>query len=132
MTVSTVRYHLLDPVAFSLALVLAPLLVAVVFFWVILIPVFAVPFGMPVYLIFGTPMLLILVTRIPVTPWHFGLCGFALELALVLFHAATEHLIDYDYDLGVLLLWGLPIAPLWTATFARLYRYFYNSIYRAL
>ena len=132
MTVSFERYPLLDPVAFSLALFLAPLLVALLFFWVALIPVFAVPFGMPVYLIFATPMLLVLVTRIPVTPWHFGLCGFALELALMLFHAATEHLILYDRGLDVLLLWGLPIAPLWTATFARLYRYFYNAIYRAL
>lgn len=51
--------YAIDPVAFFLALIAAPLWVALLFCWVVLIPVFAVLFGGLFYLVLGTPVLLV-------------------------------------------------------------------------
>lgn len=51
--------YAIDPVAFFFALICAPLLVAVLFCWIVAIPVFAIFFGGPFYLVFGTPVLLV-------------------------------------------------------------------------
>lgn len=51
--------YAIDPVAFAIALIGAPLLVALLFFWILLIPVFALLFGGIPYLVLGTPVLLI-------------------------------------------------------------------------
>ncbi|MEM8578201.1 MAG: hypothetical protein AAGF60_10145 [Pseudomonadota bacterium] len=50
--------YLVDPVAFFIALIGAPLLVTLASFWLFLIPVFALVLGGPIYLILGTPLLL--------------------------------------------------------------------------
>lgn len=51
--------YVIDPVAFGIALFGAPLMVAVLGFWALFIPIFALAFGGPVYLLLGTPALLI-------------------------------------------------------------------------
>jgi len=50
--------HLVDPVAFVLAMVGGPVVVAVTCFWLVFIPVFALILGGPLYVIVGTPVLL--------------------------------------------------------------------------
>lgn len=50
--------YAIDPVAFFFALICAPLLVALLGFWIVLIPVFAVFIGGLPYLILGTPALM--------------------------------------------------------------------------
>ena len=51
--------YLIDPVAFFIALFGAPLLVALLGFWAFFIPIFALVFGGPIYLLLATPALLI-------------------------------------------------------------------------
>ncbi len=57
------RWRPVDPVAFTVALIGAPLAVTVATCWLI-VPLFALVFGGPLYLIFGAPILFV----------YFGLC----------------------------------------------------------
>lgn len=50
--------YIIDPVAFFVALIFGPLVFTALTFWALFIPVFALGFGFPVYLIVGTPVLL--------------------------------------------------------------------------
>jgi hypothetical protein len=131
MTSNPENPRLFDPLAFTLALVLAPFLSALLFCWVLLIPVGAL-IGMPVYLISATPLLLVLVGRAPLTFWHFAMAGFALEVALFVMANLLHHAWKPAPDLLIFLGFGLPIAPLWTGMFARLYSRFYNPVYRVM
>lgn len=54
---------LVDPVAFTLALVGAPLIAGIIGAPLLLIPSFAVLFGGPLYLLFGTPLLWMAIRR---------------------------------------------------------------------
>jgi hypothetical protein len=120
----------LDPVAFVLALVLAPLVVALLFCWALLIPVLAVIFGGVPYLVFGTPVLLWLATRVPLHAGRLALVGMGVQgLFLVclavwgrLAHPEAEGLVVF-YGL-----FGLPMAALWFAAFAVLYRRFWRPV----
>ncbi|NHX28303.1 hypothetical protein HA397_30675, partial [Escherichia coli] len=66
MTATSVLYppprapalHPVNATSFALAIVLAPIWVAILFFWVLLIPVFAVSFGALPYLLTAPPILL--------------------------------------------------------------------------
>lgn len=51
--------YLVDPVAFVIALIGGPLLITAATFWMLFIPVGALIMGGPVYLVIGTPLLLI-------------------------------------------------------------------------
>ena len=54
---NTQNRYLIDPTAFFAALILAPLLVALLGFWIVLIPVVAVILGGLPYLLVGGPLL---------------------------------------------------------------------------
>lgn len=120
----------LDPLAFVLALVLAPLLVALVFFWALLIPVFAVIFGGLPYLVFGTPVLLWLATRAPLRPGRYALVGMGVH-GLFLACLAVWSLQAQPDPRPMLAFFGgfgLPMAALWFAAFALLYRRFWRPV----
>lgn len=113
-----------DPMAFVLALIGAPILVAVFGFWLLLIPVFAVVFGGPVYLVFGTPVFLWMVTRYPPDARIYAFAGFLLQSFLIAvlvgyMEIADQWHLDEVFELS---LFGLAFAPVWAAVFAKLYR----------
>jgi hypothetical protein len=118
----------LDPVAFAGALVLAPLLVALLFFWALLIPVFAVAFGAIPYLVFGTPVLLWMVTRYPLQPEPFCLGGLAAlaGFAVVLFSVELLQPDVLGSGIEVFVAWGVPFAATWFVAFAKIYGRFYR------
>ena len=129
MTAELETRPLLDPVAFVGALLLAPLMVAALFFWVILIPVAAVILGGLPYLIFGGPVFLWMVTRYPPDFGTFAIGGLAAHLLFVLCFALWGFA-DTGRDddmLGFLALWGVPFSLGWGGTFGWLYASFYRS-----
>ena len=126
--------------AFAGALVLTPLVVALLFFWLLLIPVFAVVIGAVPYLVFGTPVLLWMVARYPLDEDVFAYGGMAAYLVFVLFSSASLALSmkgmsgqnDFPMVVSMLIIFvpGLFFAGSWFAAFSRLYRRFYRPITR--
>jgi hypothetical protein len=117
-----------DVIAFVGALVLAPVAVTALSFFLV-IPLFALPLGGPIYLIIGTPILLWMVGRYPPQAWRFALAGFLANLTLCALVFAADRFIPSLAETGFgenlyLALWGLVFAPIWAAAFALLYRRF--------
>jgi hypothetical protein len=125
----------LNPVAFAMALVAAPILVTLCTFWIAFIPVFALIFGGPVYLLAGTPVLLVMSLKVPLTP---GRCAWAAFLTIVVLTvvvaAANIQMRATPYEgnalvaeLGGYLMFGAfcaIFATIWAATFGVLYARF--------
>ena len=124
MNANTERLETLDPIAFVAALVIAPVLVALLGFWALLIPVFALVIGGPVYLAVGAPLLLVMVTRVPMQASVYACAGLIAQsvLTVLLMSYAGLNPSSGAGDLGVLALFGLVFAPIWAAVFAVLYR----------
>jgi hypothetical protein len=117
-------------VAFTRAL--APLVVALLFFWALMIPVFAVIFGAVPYLVFGTPIQMWTVTRFPIKDFVFAIGGAAAQF---LFACSLRVLANLRPDLrvgdaGFMAIWGIPFAIGWFIAFAHLYRRFYRPVAR--
>jgi hypothetical protein len=115
----------LDPKAFVLALICAPILIGILGAWMLLIPTVAVLLGGPYYLIFGTPVLLWMVTRYPPDARIYACAGFLVQSALTVVFAVPATLTTPQHELQLPLIaasFGLVFAPLWTGTFAFLYR----------
>ena len=119
----------IDPIAFFKALVAAPLIVALFGCWALAIPVFAVVFGGPAYLIFGTPVLLIYLHVRSGDPGQIALLALAVMVVLLLIpvmaemsdignHSVRAGFLDVASGMG---LWGLIFAPLWGFAFGKLY-----------
>ena len=117
-----------DPIAFVVALVSAPFLVAGAGFWLLFIPVVAAIAGLPAYLICGTPVLLWMVGRFEPRFASFAVAGFLTDLAACLMCLAAEKqgLIAGYQGYSVILGFGLIFAPAWTGTFAVAYRLLYR------
>lgn len=118
---------LIDPVAFGAALLLAPFFVAICGFWALLIPVFALWFGLPVYLAAFTPAMLALSLRREITPHFAAVTGLAINMLVclppVLWMLATQQR-DAMVWLTLYLGFGSVHALLWGAAFGWLYRKF--------
>jgi hypothetical protein len=116
--------YLIDPVAFFVALIAGPLLVTAMSFWFLLIPVFALVMGGPIYLIIGTPLLLIYLRYNQ--PNVGGIAFMALVAVLALF-PITSVFSWILGDLGLLqgsvffLGFGLLFGPLWAVAFSKIY-----------
>ena len=116
--------YIIDPVVFFAALILAPLLVAALTFWIFFIPVAAVFFGGPVYLIIGTPLLLWYLRHNDSDPvdlsWlAFKVIALGLFLGLAL-GAATSNEDIYGVTL-FLCGFGMIFGPAWAYAFGKLY-----------
>ena len=115
------------PIAFTSALILAPIIVTGLTCF-LLIPIFALIMGGPVYLAIGTPVLLWMVGRYPPQFWPYAFAGLLGNLALIAFAYIAFSLQPAEfrtYEGMTLAYWGLPFAPLWAGTFALLYRCFH-------
>lgn len=119
----------LDVFAFVVALILAPIMVAALFFWVILVPVFALFFGAIPYLVFGSPVLLWIVTHTRVTFWGCALGGLLAQGLFVMSMVAglATYLSIHDRDIEFLGLWGIPFSAVWCGSFALLYNSFHPA-----
>lgn len=117
-----------DVIAFAAALISAPLVVTALTFPTV-IPVFALIFGGPIYLIVGTPTLLWMVGRYPPTFAPFALAG-GLSIVVMLGLTALLDLARPDLQADgffAFLTAGIVFAPLWAGSFAPLYRWFNRS-----
>ena len=130
MSDTTTLYPIFDPIAFCGALLAAPLVVALMFFWILLIPVFAVPYGILPYLVFGMPVFLFSVTRRPIEPGAFACLALLAHAAFVLCLSVWTELQPQAQAEPILFfaLFGLPHAAAWGAAFAALYRRFYRPL----
>lgn len=131
------KTFVIDPLAFVLALVSAPLFVAFLGFWAMFIPVAGIFYGGPLYLIFGTPALLWFLPR-----YGSNALGIALLAALVNFGASfslfilpelvgLDEIIFHDRE-GIYLMFGTPLAFFWGLAFGWLYPKFERAEYRVL
>ena len=122
---------LVDPVAFTAALVLSPLTVALLGFWLLLIPVVAVPLGLPTYLLFGAPILAATVTRPEVSKRTIAKSGFVAHLVSLPFVALAMGLAGGSIEdvLPWFAVLGGIFAPLWAWVFALYYRRFARTFY---
>lgn len=128
MTVKMEVMGIFDPVAFVAALVSAPVLVALLGFWALFIPIGAAIFGGPIYLVFGTPVLLWMVTRFPPEAGIFACAGLLVQSALTIGLAIAARLLPLSQaaDLLPAALFGMVFAPIWGAVFIKLYRRWYR------
>ncbi len=122
----------MDIIAFFAALIAAPLLVTALSFFLV-VPVFALILGAPVYLIVGTPLLLWHLSRRPARVGDIACLAFAADLVLLILAFGLTQFAPrgtIDENIPYLLAFGLIFAPIWGATFAYLYRAFMNPLYR--
>jgi hypothetical protein len=118
--------HPVDPVAFIVALIGAPLLVAALGFWMLLIPVAAVLYGGIPYLLIGGPMLFLSLQRYEATTTTFEKIGYyAMTLTLVAFPVFGLVFGMTWIDIGSFNLYLVPFgylfAPIWCQVFGNLY-----------
>lgn len=116
--------YIIDPVAFFAALFGGPILFTLATFWIAFVPVFALAIGGLPYLLIGTPVLLIYLSRRPVQPR--ALAGLALATVVLL--GLLAHLAALiagreaqAFSIGLITLFGAIFAPCWAASFGWLY-----------
>ena len=113
--------------SFILALILAPIVVGILGYWAV-IPVFAILFGAPTYLAFGTPAFILAIAKWKAGPLGLAFAGFLANLA-----AYPAVLLSYGPDAAEFVTgFGYFFAPLWGLTFGLLYLAFQAFGERAL
>ncbi|MEL6520128.1 MAG: hypothetical protein AAFQ66_04145 [Pseudomonadota bacterium] len=122
---------IVDPAAFALALIGAPLLVTVLTCWA-LIPIFALVLGGPIYLLVGTPLLWRALRSGKTSGWALAELAFFANMAVAPIVAVLSLFDEPDAALivgMVYFIFGSIFAPLWAAAFAWLYAGPKPSIY---
>ncbi len=117
--------YLIDPLAFCMALIGAPLAVAALGFWALLIPVIAVVMGGIPYLVIGTPILLYLLPRYGTEGGRIAATAFATVSIGLLAIVFAMTLSPDNEGLSTYLFFGsfgLIFGPLWGLAFAWIYR----------
>ncbi|MEO0372555.1 MAG: hypothetical protein AAF231_13940 [Pseudomonadota bacterium] len=116
--------YLIDPRAFILALVSAPLIIGFLFFW-LLVPAVAVVMGGPFYLLTATPVMLWWLGRHQPNVLTAAILGFLSNLVVVgviyLLHLAEVGRGYHDVA-NIYLVFGSIMAPIWAGFFALLYQ----------
>jgi len=116
--------YLIDPVAFFIALIAGPVLVTVATFWLLLIPVFALFMGGPIYLVVGTPLLLIYLRRNQASVHGIAYLAFMATLVLAVVAIAVSivtGLSNQSVGAPIFLSFALIFAPIWGAAFGAIY-----------
>ncbi|MEH6519954.1 hypothetical protein [Sulfitobacter sp.] len=118
--------YIIDPVAFFIALIGGPLLFTALSFWVLLIPVFALILGGPVYLVVGTPILLWYLRDHDGDPIDLAVLGLiAMGCVGLLVPLAAAFTGDGDLLASGLILsgFGMIFAMAWAYCFGRIYQH---------
>ncbi|MDE4174831.1 hypothetical protein PXK01_11740 [Phaeobacter sp. PT47_59] len=123
--------HLVDPVAFFIAMIGGPLLLGIAGLPTIIAP-FATVMGGPVYLIVGIPVMLVYMAQHRVTPYDWAWLAFVTHLAvflpIFLIAVLTKGNVDGS---SIYLIFGCFFAPVWGCIsgvlYARLERDFYKQ-----
>jgi len=118
------RSRVVDPLAFFLALVGAPIVVALAGLWLLFIPVLAIFYGGPLYLLIGGPILFVLVaTKGPhvLTAMALSLMTIFCGAVLAVLAGALQNPVHADI-FALYGSFGSLMAPLWAGTFCVLYR----------
>ncbi len=119
------RRYLIDPVAFFVALIGGPILFTIATCWLLFIPLGALIFGGLPYLLIGTPVLLVHLSRNPARPRDIAGVALAVCTVLCLIALALAALSGVEgAALFVLFVFvcAAIFAPSWGACFAVLYR----------
>jgi hypothetical protein len=128
---TTAPRQLIDPTAFTLAMVGGPLLVGVLGAPALLIPSFAALFGGPIYLAVGTPVTLFYMRRNPITPDTWAWLAFVTHIALFLPISLIAVLTNGNFEGSSMFLWfGAIFAPLWGAVSGVVYKKFERDFYK--
>lgn len=125
--------YVIDPVAFFVALFGAPLWVALLGFWTFGIPVFAVAFGGPIYLVVGLPVLLIHLRRNPGNTDDIIELAFFTVLVLALAEGGLFALLQGRDALELVAFFGgfgLIFGPMWAWAFGWIYNTLRNDLSR--
>ncbi|MEL6620178.1 MAG: hypothetical protein AAFP16_14980 [Pseudomonadota bacterium] len=125
--------YAVDIVAFAAALIVAPFWVALLGFWALLIPVFAIPIGGVAYLILGTPILLIYLHFRQGTPeGAAGLALVAVAAGLVVLLGLDQAYSRFPNPAGILGIGGFSfvMGGLWGLTFGHLYNRWRSDLSR--
>ncbi len=122
--------HLVDPVAFFIAMIGGPGLVGLIGFPTFVFPV-ATAMGGPVYLIVGIPVMLIYMAQHRVTPYDWAWLALVTHLAvflpIFLFAGLTKGNVDSS---GLYLVFGCFFAPLWGCISGTLYAALVRDFYK--
>ncbi len=125
------RYNI-DPVAFVLAMIGGPLMFTLASFWLLLIPVGALIFGTLPYLVLGTPVLLIYLSRHPAKPWQLAILAlltlFCLSIGLSVGAMINRNNTTVDIAL-ITLIFGSLFAPSWAACTGLIYNKLCRDLY---
>lgn len=123
--------NLIDPIAFTAALLLAPILVALAGFWILLIPVVGAVFGAPFYLSAGSLAFAVGIMQGVDRAVGFAAIGFLAVLASVPLAAAfgLDDLLFRGLEFESFLALGLVHGTLWGFVFGVLYRWFRNPFF---
>ncbi|MGJ8615316.1 MAG: hypothetical protein ACSHWS_00660 [Sulfitobacter sp.] len=124
--------YIIDPVAFFLALIGGPLLFTLATFWMLFIPVMALGLGGFPYLIFGTPVLLIYLSRHPAKPLQLAglalLTLFCLSICLSIGAAILQDEAVFAL-IPFILIFGAIFASAWAASFGWVYNKLCRDFY---
>ena len=126
--------HPVDPVAFVVALIGAPILVGLIGFWAV-VPIFAIGFGAPTYLTFGALFLFLALHSGADTLDRLAFWASIANLASAPAIWAAMHIgwgesaDDAWFATQFTVGWGLIFAPLWGLVFGWLYRLFRRDFY---
>jgi len=126
-----VGHGIIDPVAFFIALFGAPILTTAATFWLV-IPVFALVIGGPLYLVLGTPALLWHLRRDAVDASSVALLALLVFLAGLVIMGLLSVLTGNHGVLNIVLYlgpFGAIFAPLWGGVFARIYLKLRRDVY---
>ena len=125
-------HYIIDPVAFFVALIGGPLLVTLLTFWVVFIPVFALAFGGPFYLLIGTPLLLWHLSRTSGKTDDIVALAFLANMAIFAFGALAAVVSNDEGILtGTMFIagFGVIFAPAWAWGFGYLYNRLRRDFY---
>jgi hypothetical protein len=118
--------YIIDPVAFFIALIAAPLLFTAGTFWILFIPVFALGMGGPLYLLIGTPVLLWYLRRHDGNPNDIAILALmAIGVVTLLTVVVASITGNVQIFQGAIFYFGFGMifGPAWAYLFGRIYHY---------
>lgn len=138
-----------DIIIFFIAIILAPICVTILTFWVFMVPVWALLFGWPYYVLFGAPLYWFMLRRYGPQYGPNLLVSWLALLAAPIIWFSVDWIMNGKFEpesfsllgmpvflfwfpkyIGLFVIFGVVFAPLWGATFICLYRFLTGQPYQ--